>query len=295
MLKKNRKIIYFSLVSLLALSLILAGIIFYSSRQDLNIIFLDIGQGDAILISRGPNQILIDGGPSGQRLLEGLGKHVPFWDRKIELVIATHPDADHIGGLIDLMRTYEIGTLMDTQTQSESQLYQKYREIINDRKINEVEGIVGVNIKIGEEAEIKVLAPVENYEKNAKDTNSNSIVAHLKFGDNSFLFTGDLPSDGEQALIKTGENINSQVLKVGHHGSKYSSSDEFLKAVSPREAIISVGANNRYGHPAPEALGRIKNMGINIFRTDEDGDIAYECQNINFQCQIRADQGLKIP
>jgi len=122
---KHRKVTYFSLIGLLALSLILAGIIFYSSRQDLKVIFLDVGQGDAILISRGFNQILIDGGPSGQALLEKLGKYVSFWDRKIEIVIATHPDADHIGGLIDLAGTYQIGEMIDTQTESESQLYKK--------------------------------------------------------------------------------------------------------------------------------------------------------------------------
>jgi len=285
MIVRHRKIIYLSLAGLLALSLILAGIIFYSSRQDLKIIFLDVGQGDAILIEQGQNQILIDGGPSGQKLLEKLGKYVPFWDRQIELVIATHPDADHIGGLIDLMRTYAVGSLMDTKTESESQVYKKYREIIETKKISEIEGVAGVDLKIGDNAEMKVLSPAENYNSQEKDTNLNSIVARLKFGENSFLFTGDLPSDGEQALVKNGENMKSQVLKVGHHGSKYSSSVEFLKAVSPRDAAISVGANNKYGHPAPEVLEKLINSGINILRTDEGGDIAYECQSPNSQCK----------
>ncbi len=283
---KHRKVTYFSLIGLLALSLILAGIIFYSSRQDLKVIFLDVGQGDAILISRGFNQILIDGGPSGQALLEKLGKYVSFWDRKIEIVIATHPDADHIGGLIDLARTYQIGEIIDTQTESESQLYKKYREMIAEKKTGETKGVAGVNIKIGDSAEMKIISPAENYNSQEKDTNLNSIVSRLVFGQNSFLFTGDLPSDGEQALVKSGENISSQVLKVGHHGSKYSSSAEFLKAVSPRDAIISVGANNRYGHPAPEILERLRNIGINIMRTDESGDIIYECQSSTSRCQI---------
>lgn len=283
---KNRKAIYGILSGLLALCLILAGMIFYSARQDLKVIFLDIGQGDVILISQGQHQILIDGGPSGPKLLEKLGKYVPFWDRKIEVVIATHPDADHIGGLVDLMRTYQIGELIDTQTQSESQVYKKYREIIGVEKINEIDGVAGVNIKIGDGAEMKIVSPVENYNPQEKDTNLNSIVARLKFGENVFLFTGDLPSDGEKALIKTGENISSRTLKVGHHGSKYSTSEEFLGIVSPRDAVISVGANNRYGHPAPEILERLKNMNINIFRTDEKGDITYKCQSPNSQCQF---------
>ncbi|OGI16980.1 MAG: hypothetical protein A2Z52_02650 [Candidatus Moranbacteria bacterium RBG_19FT_COMBO_42_6] len=284
---RNSKLIYLTLVGLLALSLILAGIIFYSSRRDLRVIFLDVGQGDMILVEKGQSQILIDGGPSGQKLLEKLGKYVPFWDRKIEVVIATHPDADHIGGLIDLMRTYEVGTLMDTQTQSESQLYKKYREIIDSKKISEVEGVAGVNIKIGESAEMKVLSPVANYNRNTKDTNSNSIVARLSFGENSFLFTGDLPSEQELDLIRNRFTLNSRVLKVGHHGSKYSSGEEFLKAVSPRDAVISVGANNKYGHPAPEILERLNKMNINIFRTDESGDIGYYCPVSGENCSIK--------
>ncbi|HEX7586633.1 MAG TPA: ComEC/Rec2 family competence protein [Patescibacteria group bacterium] len=282
----SRRIILVSLFFLLITALILSVVIFYSKSQELKVIFLDVGQGDAILIEQGQNQILIDGGSSGQTLLEKLGKYVPFWDRKIEIVIATHPDADHIGGLIDVMRTYQIGEIMDTQTPSDSQIYKKYREIIDSEKIAEVEGVAGVNIKIGDSAEMKIVSPVENYNPNEKDTNLNSIVARLKFGENSFLFTGDLPSDGEQALIKTGENINSQVLKVGHHGSKYSTGEEFLKVVNPRDAVISVGANNRYGHPAPEILERLRNMSINIFRTDERRDIEYVCEGVDKKCDV---------
>jgi competence protein ComEC len=274
------------LVGLVALSLVLGFIIFYSSRQDLKVIFLDVGQGDAILISHGSDQILIDGGPSGPVLLEKLGKYVPFWDRKIEIVIATHPDADHIGGLVDLMRTYQVGEIVDTQTESESQVYKKYKEMIDSKKISVAEGVAGVNIKIGENAEMKILSPMQNYNSSERDTNLNSIAARLVFGENSFLFTGDLPSDGEQALIKGGENLNSQVLKVGHHGSKYSTSEEFLRIVSPSAAVISVGANNKYGHPAPEILERLKNMSINILRTDEQRDIIYECLEVNSECRI---------
>lgn len=288
MFNRNKKLIYFLLAGLLALSLILAGIIFYSSRQDLRVIFLDVGQGDAILISRGSDQILIDGGPSGQVLLEKIGKYVPFWDRKIEVVITTHPDADHIGGLIDLMRAYQVGEIVDTQTQSESQVYKKYRELIDSEKINEIEGVAGVNIKIGDGSEMKIISPAENYNSNEKDTNLNSIVARLTFGENSFLFMGDLPAEGEQSLISEKSELSSDVLKIGHHGSKYSGSVEFLKAVNPHDAIISVGANNRYGHPAPEIMERLKNMSVNIFQTDEKGDIIYKCQNPNSQCQIMA-------
>ena len=283
---RHRKLIYFSLIGLLVLSLVLAFIIFYSGNNGLKVVFLDVGQGDAILIEKGQEQILIDGGSSGQILLEKLGKYVPFWDRKIEIVIATHPDADHIGGFIDLMKVYQVGEIVDTQTQSESQLYKKYREMIDAKKIGEIEGVAGVNIRIGDDAEMKIVSPAENYNSKEKDTNLNSITARLIFGENSFLFTGDLPSDGESALMRSNFVLNSRVLKIGHHGSKYSTSEGFLKAVDPSDVIISVGANNRYGHPTPEILERLRNIGANIFRTDENGDIVYECRNPQDKCAI---------
>ena len=123
---RHRKAIYIGIVALLVVSLILAGIIWHGQSQELKVILLDVGQGDAILISQGSNQILIDGGPSGQVLMEKLGKYIPFWDREIETVIATHPDQDHIEGLVDVMKNYKVDSLIETTAQSESQLYKNY-------------------------------------------------------------------------------------------------------------------------------------------------------------------------
>lgn len=283
---KNRKISYSLIAVLFIISLILFGIIFYSQNQKLKVIFLDVGQGDAILIEQGFNQILIDGGPSGQILMEKLGRYVPFWDREIETVIATHPDQDHIEGLLDAMKNYKVDFLIETSAQSDSQLYKNYEELISQKQIKKLAGGAGLKIKLNN-AELEILSPSGEIPTDVvKDTNRYSIAAKLVFGQNSFLFTGDLPDTEEKKLLQGNVDLSVNVLKVAHHGSKYATTDEFLEKVHPTDAIISVGKNNRFGHPTPETLQRLQARKINIFRTDEKGDIEYECQNPNEKCQI---------
>lgn len=273
---------------MLVIGLILAGMIWFERNQKLQVIFLDVGQGDAILIMQGSNQILIDGGPSGQILMEKLGRYVPFWDREIEMVIATHPDQDHIEGLLGAMKSYKVGSLMETTAQSESQLYEKFEGLISEKQIQKIISQPGMKIKF-DQAEIEILGPRGEVPiGETKDTNAYSIVTRLVFGQNSFLFTGDLPDGEENKLIQGKNDLQADVLKVSHHGSKYSTSGEFLEAVEPRDAIISVGKNNRYGHPAPEVVDRLQGRKINIFRTDESGDIKYVCMSPEFECALVA-------
>ncbi|MDP1834212.1 MAG: ComEC/Rec2 family competence protein [Candidatus Moranbacteria bacterium] len=283
---RHRKIVYISIFALATISLILAGIIRYGKSQELKVIFLDVGQGDAILISQGSSQILIDGGPDGQVLMEKLGRYVPFWDREIEMVVATHPDQDHIEGLLEVMKNYKIDALVEGTEQSESQLYKNYENLIAQKQIQKIEAEAGLKIKL-DRAEIEILnPPAEAPAGTVKDTNMYSIVARLVFGQNSFLFTGDLPDTEEKKLLQKNVDLSAQVLKVAHHGSKYATTGEFLDKVKPDVAIISVGRNNRFGHPADEALGRLKERKINIFRTDEKGDVIYECLNPDVRCQM---------
>jgi competence protein ComEC len=279
----KRKIIYSSILFLFTLNIILLGIIFCSRNQKLKVIFLDVGQGDAILIEQGSNQILIDGGPDGQILLEKLGKYIPFWDRNIEVIIATHPDQDHIDGLTGVMKNYKIGKVIDNGMESESQVYENYLNIINEKNISRLEGKKGMNIKLTE-ANLEIFYPADTPEKNSKDTNAGSIMGKLTYGQNSFLLTGDFPTIKDAEIFSSGANLSAKVLKIAHHGSKYATSEEFLEKVNPEEAIISVGKNNRYGHPAPEILERLKEKGVKILRTDEAGDIEYDCENINSFC-----------
>jgi competence protein ComEC len=283
----NRKALYLILSFLFIICAILACIILYSQKQELTVNFLDVGQGDAILISEGSKQVLIDGGPDGQVLLEKLGKYIPFWDRNIEVVIATHPDQDHIDGLIDAMKTYNVEEVIDNSEDADSQVYKKYLETINEKNIPRLKGQIGMNIEISDNAKLEILNPGENLSNNPEDTNSNSIVSRLTFGNNSFLFTGDFPIEREPELIEKNLELRSNVLKVAHHGSKYATSKEFLEKVVPEDAVISVGKNNRYGHPAQETLDRLNSGKIRILRTDQIGDIDYVCSR-EMSCKSEA-------
>ena len=285
----DRKITYSIILLLAVLALVPAGIIHSAGNKELKVVFLNVGQGDAILIEQGDKQILIDGGPDGQVELEELGKYVPFWDRNIEAVIATHPDADHITGLIDVMKNYTVDKVIYTGVSSSSQTYASFENTIKNKNIAELEAKEGMKIKL-DGGEMDILSPDGTEDKNnPKDTNITSVVARLVFGQSSFLFTGDLPIDGETALLASGQNISANVLKVGHHGSKYSSSEAFLEKVDPTDAVVSVGLHNRYGHPAPEVIDRLAADKFKIYRTDQEGDIIYDCAAPDQACQTETE------
>lgn len=274
---KNRKVIYFFVGLGLVLSLLLASIIFYLQKSnELKVVFLNVGQGDAILISQGNSQILVDSGKSGKIILEKLGKYIPFWDRQIEGIVITHPDYDHIAGFVDVLENYEIKTIVKTGTKSDSKTFEALSEKISKENAQNVEARSGVKMKFSRGAQLEVKYPIFSKNIFSKNTNDESVVVVVDFGESSFLLTGDLPMEKESELIFSGKNIGAQVLKVAHHGSKYSTGDEFLKAAGPAEAIISVGKNN-YGHPTLEVIERIEKRGIKIRRTDQVGDIAYQC------------------
>lgn len=282
----NRRLVYFSFCGLVVVGLIFFGIISNTQNEKLSVAFLDVGQGDAILISQGSMQILIDGGPSGKKLMEKLGEQIPFWDREIELVIATHPDADHIGGLVDVLKNYIVDEVIESGAKSESQVFGVYEKIIEDKKIEKQIAKRGMKIKISNDAQLEIINPDDESIKNLKDTNSASIVARLAFGENSFLFTGDLPMETEAQMLKNNLFVPTKILKVSHHGSKSATSAEFLDQVRPEQAIISVGKDNRYGHPTPETLTRLKAKNIPIFRTDELGDLIYACVSVAAKCAL---------
>ena len=283
---RHRKFAYSALFLLLIIACILSAIIFISSQKNLAVNFLDVGQGDAILISQGSNQILIDGGPSGTRLMEKLGKYIPFWDRKIEIIIETHPDQDHIAGLVETVQNYQIGEFIQSQAESDTEVYKKLKDLISAKNIPILNAETGMEIKLTDNTPLKIISAEAG---TPKDTNPASVMAKLIYGQNTFLFTGDLPSDEEIKLVSAKADLKSNVLKIAHHGSKYSTSQEFLNQVDPQTAIISVGKNNRYGHPAPEILERLNQAKIDILRTDEMGDIRYDCKSLEENCALIAD------
>lgn len=284
----NHKIFFSIIGGLFALEIILSVIIWHSENGLLRVIFLDVGQGDAILISQGSQQVLIDGGKDGKLLLEKLGRHVPFWDRNIEAIIETHPDQDHIGGLIDVLRTYRVGDVLETKMQNDSQTFKKLEETIADNGIEKLEAKKEVTIKFSNGAVLEILYPFESVaDVNDKDTNAYSVVAKLTVGKDSFLFTGDFPTTQENFLLNSGADVSANFLKVAHHGSKYATSDGFLERVKPTDAIISVGRSNAYGHPNQETLQRLAAHKIQVLRTDEVGDIEYGCADLDSGCEMK--------
>jgi len=244
------------------------------SFSPLRIIFLDVGQGDAILISQGQTQVLIDGGRDGKTLLGKLGQQMPFWDRQIELILATHPDADHVGGLAAAIRRYNTVNYLSNGVEGESEVFHDLKQAL-DSNGTVKQSIVGTGSKIifPGGAELQILFPKSGAAKMINETNEGSIVARLVFGDESFLLTGDLPH--EETVLP--DVLPTRVLKVAHHGSKYSTSETWLSKVRPEAAVVSVG-KNRYGHPSEEVLSRLRERGVHILRTDEQGDVVYTCR-----------------
>ncbi len=236
----------------------------------LHVAFLDVGQGNAILITtpRG-HQVLIDGGPEPALLLRQLGRHIPFWDHWLDLVILTHPHADHLTGLIPLPQRYEIGAVLDNGTNAPGQLGDAWAEALRSGHVAHVlHARAGTHIQVEPDIALDVLNPGP---LPAGDADDNAIVLRLTWGKASFLFTSDITEASERALLASGQPLLSTVLQVPHHGRASSTSPAFLAAVNPQFAVIAVGAGNRFGQPAPEVLNRL--AGRRIFRTDEHGTV----------------------
>jgi competence protein ComEC len=173
--------------------------------------------------------------------------------------------------------------------QSDSQTFKKLEQEIDKNNVKKIEARKNVTIKFPSGAVAEILYPIGSVvDINGKDTNIYSVVVMLRYGENKFLFTGDLPTTEENKLIENNIDIKADFLKIAHHGSKYATSNSFLDAVGPSAAIISVGKNNSYGHPNQETLQRLTQHKINILRTDESGDIVYECQNNNSRCVLKS-------
>jgi competence protein ComEC len=250
----------------------------HTALQETKVVFLDVGQGDAILIQQGTLQILIDSSQNGKRLLSELGRQIPFWDRTIELIILTHPDADHIAGFASLAKSYRIKKILWTGVEGESDFYTQFVQVLEKKVPKEHwhKASAGTKLVLPEGGTLTFLYPhyITNGKAKDEDTNATSIVSRFEYGDTSFLLTGDLVY--EEGVL--GKVAPVTVLKAAHHGSKYSTSSFFLDMVKPKDVVVSVGKNT-YGHPHPDVLGRIQKQGAKTLRTDEWGSIVYQCQN----------------
>ncbi|MFA6227521.1 MAG: ComEC/Rec2 family competence protein [Candidatus Paceibacterota bacterium] len=249
--------------------------IYKSHAGILKVAFLDVGQGDSILVeSPVGNQILIDGGSNG-KVLESLGQALPFYDRSIDAVIATHPDKDHIGGVPEILKNYKVNEYFDNGAVAETATDRELKNKVEKLGIKYELARSGEVLDIGGGAYLVIISP--SGEPRGSDTNKYSVVAKLIFGEISFLLTGDAPTEVKNKLaIAYGEGLKSQVLKVAHHGSRNSLSEAFLSAVSPDYSIISAGKDNSYGHPHIEVLDFLQKINSKVIETFQYGNIVFE-------------------
>jgi len=250
----------------------------------LKVVFLDVGQGDAIYIEA-PNgrQVLIDGGPDA-KLLASLAKVMPFADRSIDMLIATHNDMDHIGGFPLLLDNYKITSIIENGAISNTKTSSILEEKIEKKKINKIIASRGMRIVLDDKKNIyfDILFPDRGVSK--MDSNDGSIVGKLVYGENSFMFTGDATIYTEN-LIEWNEKedtLKADVLKLGHHGSNTSSSILWLEKVHPEVAIVSAGKANKYGHPNQEVLDRLKSLKIPFLNTAQMGNIIFKSDGVKF-------------
>ena len=247
----------------------------------LRVAFLDVGQGDAILIEApSGNRVLIDGGPPSGKILSELGDMLPFFDRDISVVIATHPDQDHIGGLPDVFRRYSVEALIEPDLYAGNGVYEAMEKIAEKEGTQKIVARPREIIHLDKNTTLEILYPDHKFAPNA-DTNSSSVVVKLTYGNESFLFTGDLPQEQENQLAEEyGPELHANVLKFGHHGSKTATSPEFLADVAPEYGVVSAGADNKYGHPNKETLDLATKDNVKVLRTDTQGRIVFETDGV---------------
>ncbi|MFU0824668.1 ComEC/Rec2 family competence protein [Clostridium sp.] len=239
------------------------------SSGDLKVHFIDVGQADSILITQGSNSMLIDAGNNeDSNLVVNYLKKQGI--TKLDYVVGTHPHEDHIGGLDAVIRAFDVKKVYMPKKTSTTKTYKDVITAIKDKGLKIAIPARGTTFKLGE-ATATVVAPSESGDY--EDVNNYSIVIKLKYKNTSFLFAGDAEDVSEQEIIKGGYDIKADVLKVGHHGSRSSTTEVFLNKVSPKYAVISVGEGNEYGHPHKSTMDRLKSKGIPVYRTDEAGTI----------------------
>lgn len=231
---------------------------------------LDVGQGDSVLIRGGGKAVLIDAGPSDADVV---GQLRTLGITRLDLVVATHPHADHIGRMKDVVTSIDVGLYVDNGLPHTTRMYDALMTTIEERHVPYRAARQGMKLNLGAEATLTVLFPANAPLTGTRsDLNSNSVVLWLDHGEVDMLFTGDSEAPTERALLGLGL-ASVEVLKVAHHGSEHSSTQPFLAALQPRFALISCGTDNRYGHPDPEALARYAHVGAAIYRTDLSGNL----------------------
>lgn len=246
-----------------------------NDSKDLTVHYMDVGQGDATLITCGEDAMLIDAGDNSR------GTKVQMYlssqnITKLDYVIGTHPDADHIGGLDVVITKFDCGTIFLTDEEKDTKTYEDVISAMEYKGYKKTTPVPEKTHKLGE-ASFIIVAPLQ--ENN--DSNDNSIALLLTYGDTKFYFEGDAGEEEEEQILSSGVDVKADVYKIGHHGSKTSTTDNMLEAVSPECAVISAGEDNRYGHPHAEVLNKLRINGIKTFRTDEQGTVVAKSDGEN--------------
>jgi len=264
---------------LLIVAILVWSVALTTPDDKLHVSFLDVGQGDAILIQTPDGQnILIDGGPDSQQINLELSKKLPFWDRTLDLVICTQPQADHVTGLVEVLHRYKVKQVLEPGIPYDASIYREWLRVIEDKGIKYNLARAGQDIDLGTGLRMEIVNPPQKFFQGTScDIDNNGVVLKLTWNKVSFLFTADIREEAELELIMQRANLKSTVLKVAHHGSETSTTSQFLATVDPEVAVISVGTDNPFGHPSPEVVERlIDRVGEdNVYRTDEDGTIEF--------------------
>lgn len=283
--RKSKSFQWIGIVVIL-MTMMIISLFYLSQERNLKVVFLDVGQGDAVYI-RTPQgyDILIDGGPDNS-VLYRLPRHMPWWDHTLDLVVLSHPDADHLAGQIGVLERYRVGRIIETGVIKDNLVFNEWRSAVLKNDIPVYLASRGDRFVVGKDIFLEVLSPsIELIEQTNTQSamratqdsklNNTSLVVRLVYGESEFLFTGDIEEEAEHALVLLRVELGSDVLKVAHHGSRYSTTADFLQAVHPLFAVIQVGEKNRFGHPHPFVLQRLKEEGIEVWRTDEMGDVIF--------------------
>lgn len=277
--KLKRKVSKFALILTLIFSIVLIGCntdpsnnvsnSSSSNSQNLTVHFIDVGQGDSILVQFQNKNLLIDAGPrsSSDNLMKYLKK---VGIKKLDYVVATHPHEDHIGGMPDVIKAFDIGEFYAPKKQATTKIFESMVTELKKKDLKIHVAKAGVTLDLVQGLDIKMVAPnSDNYE----DVNDYSAVIKLSYKDTSFLFTGDAEKLSEKEILQKGYDLKADVLKLGHHGSSTSSSKEFLDKVNPKYAIASLGKDNDYGHPHKETIDAMKKRNVTFYRTDKEGTV----------------------
>jgi len=270
--RKIRKIL--AIAGVVITPFFLVGVWFcYNPEKDLIVDFLNVGQGDAILIQTPFGQnILIDGGPD-DGVIQELGRELPWWDRQIDLMILTHPHDDHVAGLVEVLKRYQVKKILYTGVVHDSPYYLEWLKSVKERHIPLIIADRPQTIDLGQDCFFEILSPNTALAGQEVDNlNNSSIVLKLVYGQIDFLLMGDAEVEVEEDLLSRDLDLSSQILKIGHHGSNTSSSREFLESVRPSIAIVQVGEND-FGHPSLRVLSRLERLGARVFRNDTNNTI----------------------